>query len=103
MDTEGAGEADKVGKDVLQACKVKICSAEEENIHIPTITENPFKSLGKIFDVTLKVKAAIQKLTGVTFQVGLKLGSISTAYYKESSGHCCYMNSQFPPLPNGRG
>lgn len=56
-----------------------------------------------MFNVTLKDSNRInlwrrngcKKLTGVALQGSLKLGYISTAYYQESPGHCCYMSSYF--------
>lgn len=72
MDNEGAGEVDGVGHNVVQASKksrslvlkrgkvvdkFQFCISETP---IPTLSEKPVKSLGKIFDSSLRDTASIK-------------------------------------------
>lgn len=69
MNTPRAGEAHQVGKDELQTCQVQITGFEKrqslrqalEGTKIPSINEKPVKSLGKLFDNSLRDATAIQK------------------------------------------
>jgi len=78
------------------------------DIQIPPVVENPVKSLGKIYNCTLKDTAALQTTTNQLViwwlwtsqvcQVNLKPGSSSTASCPNCSGHCWSMMCQLPSL-----
>ena len=50
MDSEGTRKGDGVGLDAIQTSQIKVYGAEEREGGIPTISEKPVKSLGKVFD-----------------------------------------------------
>ena len=117
MDLDGAGEANGMGQDVIQANKVKILGLEKgqsgrqvpllyrrnTNPSIPTISEKPIKSLGKFFDSSLRDAASIkntcEELEGWLKDVdkmGLensRRGFTSTGFCQGYCGHCSSMSS----------
>lgn len=118
LDSEGVCEVD----DVLEGCpsshqnrnrslllkKGKVIQKFRfsiEDIQIPTITENPVKSLGKTFDTTPvgTVSNGWKRLTGLASLGGSKRGYTSMVYYQGSSGHCRSTNSRFLLSPTGEG
>lgn len=75
-----------------------------DEILIPTIKENPVKSLGKICDATLRDKAAIRNTNGELKQWLQKVERDwprrAVQFMEESSGHCLFISFLFPPLLN---
>lgn len=80
---------------------IQICILNR-GYQIPTITENPVKSLGKIFDATLKYKAAIRDTCGECEQEVDRSGLPGRFKTYTKNPLTWYRSSQFPLLPKLR-
>lgn len=124
MDPPRLGEANHLSSDALQPRKIKVLgSVKREDgrpvnfslggTQIPSVTEKPVRSIGKIFDCTLKdaasIKAANQELEGwlvATDKSGLPAKFKAWIYQHGIlgyCGHCWYMNFHSPLWKGLRG
>lgn len=112
-----------MGLDALQTRKIKVFGSEKKegdkqvspkSTQIQSVLEESLKSLGKIFNCTLKDAASIrgstknwmdgwQLPTNQAYLGNSKLGYISIASFLGYCGHCWYMNFHSPPWKGLRG